>query len=103
MIPVVENIEVFPKSRKMNRGADQQLSVVAHYSDGYEGRCHADGQVRIERRRNWPKITAAGIVKTLDVPGEVAIMVRFQDHVTVFRSIIPMGLPVTAPPAEKLH
>jgi hypothetical protein len=97
--PVVEKIEVFPKSRKMNRGADQQLTVVAHYSDGSK----ADVTRMVKFESNDPElteITATGVVKTLDVPGEVAIMVRFQDHVTVFRSIIPMGLPVTLPPAK---
>jgi hypothetical protein len=97
--PVVEKIEVFPKSRKMNCGADQQLSVVAHYSDGSK----ADVTRMVKSESNdseLAEVTATGVVKTLDVPGEVAIMVRFQDHVTVFRAIIPMGLPVTAPPAK---
>jgi hypothetical protein len=97
--PVVEKIEVFPKSRKMNRGADQQLSVVAHYSDGSK----ADVSRMVKFESNDPElaeITATGVVQTLDVCGEVAIMVRFQDHVTVFRSIIPMGLPVTLPPIK---
>jgi hypothetical protein len=97
--PVVESVEVFPKSRKMNRGADQQLSAVAHYSDG----SMADVTRMVKFESNDPElaeITATGMVKTLDVPGEVAIMVRFQDHVTVFRSIMPMGLPVTLPPTK---
>jgi hypothetical protein len=97
--PVVESVEVFPKSRKMNRGADQQLSAVAHYSDGSV----ADVTRMVKFESNDPElaeITATGMVQTLDVSGEVAIMVRFQDHVTVFRSFIPMGLPVT-PPAAK--
>jgi len=97
--PVVEQIEVFPKSRKMNRGADQQLSVVAHYSDGTKA--DVTRMVKFESNdAEQAEVTATGLVKTIDVPGEVAIMVRFQDHVTVFRSIIPMGLPVTAPPAK---
>jgi hypothetical protein len=97
--PVVEKIEVFPKSRKMNRGADQQLTVVAHYSDG--SKADVTRMVKFESNdAELAEITSTGVVKTLDVPGEVAIMVRFQDHVTVFRSIIPMGLPVTPPPAK---
>lgn len=94
--PVVSRIEVFPKSRKMNRGSDQQLSVIAHYSD--ESQVDVTRMVKFESNDpELAEITATGQVQTLDVPGEVAIMVRFQDHVTVFRSIIPMGLPVTAP------
>ena len=97
--PVVSKVEVFPKSRKMNRGADQQLSVVAHYSDG--SKADVTRMVKFESNDSeLAEVTAQGIVQTLDVSGEVAIMVRFQDHVTVFRSIIPMGLPVT-PPATK--
>ena len=97
--PVAESVEVFPKSRKMNRGADQQLSVVAHYSDGSLE--DVTRMVKFESNDSeLAEITATGMVQTLDVPGEVAVMVRFQDHVTVFRSIIPMGLPVTPPPTK---
>ena len=97
--PVVEKLEVFPKSRKMNRGADQQLAGVAHYSDG--SKTDVTRMVKFESNdAELAEVTATGLVQTLDVPGEVAIMVRFQDHVTVFRSIIPMGLPVTPPPAK---
>lgn len=97
--PIVEQVEVFPKSRKMNRGADQQLSVVAHYNDG--SKADVTRMVKFESNdTELAEATATGLVQTLDVPGEVAIMVRFQDHVTVFRSIIPMGLPVTPPPGK---
>ena len=38
--------------------------------------------------------TAFGRVTADDIPGEVAVMVRFQGAVSVFRAVIPQGLPV---------
>ncbi|MDA1014538.1 MAG: DUF1553 domain-containing protein [Planctomycetota bacterium] len=94
--PTVERIEVFPKTRRMNRGADQQLVVVAHYSDGSTQ--DVSRMVKFDSNDSeMAEVTATGLVKTQDVPGEVAVMVRFRDHVTVFRAVIPMGVKFTSP------
>ncbi len=95
--PVVTSIEVFPPRRVMDFGADQQMIVAAHYSDGstqdvtrmvkYESN---DGEIA--------EVTRSGLVRSMEIPGEVAVMVRFQDKVTVFRASVPMGLPVQTPP-----
>ncbi|MDB4339152.1 DUF1549 and DUF1553 domain-containing protein, partial [Rubripirellula sp.] len=98
--PILDRIEVTPKVREMNFGTSQQIAVTAHYSDGstrdvtqlasYEpnhedmASCDSDGRVSVQL-----------------VPGEVAIMVRFSGHVSVFRSIIPQGVPVERTPPEK--
>lgn len=97
--PKITRIEVTPSAREMNFRSEQQLSVVAHYSDSttrdvtrlasYEPNhedmavCSSDG-----------RITAG------DVPGEVAIMVRFSGQVSVFRAILPQGVPVESTPTE---
>ena len=97
--PTVERIEVFPKTRLMNRATDQQLAVVAHYSDGSTQ--DVTRMVKFDSNDSeMAEVTATGLVKTQDVPGEAAVMVRFQDHVTVFRAVIPMGVAFT-PPANK--
>ena len=44
---------------------------------------------------------STGRVTVEDVPGEVAIMVRFQGNVDVFRAVIPQGLEVRETPPEK--
>jgi hypothetical protein len=38
--------------------------------------------------------TRTGLVKTMDLTGDVAIMARYQGQVSVFRASIPLGLPV---------
>ena len=94
--PVVERIEVFPKTRAMNRGSDQQLAVVGHYSDGST----RDVTRMVSYESNdleVCEVTPSGVVRTLDTPGDGAVMIRFQGHVTVFRGGIPLGLEVAAP------
>jgi hypothetical protein len=94
--PIVERIEVFPKSRAMNRGSDQQLAVVGHYSDGSTR--DVTRMVSYESNNlEVCEVTPSGIVRTLDTPGDGAVMIRFQGVVTVFRGTIPLGLEVTAP------
>lgn len=98
--PVLERIEVVPSVREMNFKSNQQLGVLAHYSDG-----SVQDVTRLSSyEANHVEMASAdenGRVTTQDVPGDVAIMVRFAGEVTVFRAIIPQGLPVpTTPPAN---
>lgn len=98
--PTIERIESVPALREMNFRSHQQLAVIAHYSDGstrdvtrlasYEAN-HAEMAVS----------NAIGRITTEDIPGEVAVMLRFQGEVGVFRAIIPQGIPVQQTPPEK--
>jgi hypothetical protein len=47
------------------------------------------------------EVTVTGLVKTLDLAGEVAIMARYQGQVSVFRSTIPLGAEIAAKPPVK--
>ncbi len=98
--PTIERIEVFPKVREMNRDSTQQLAVVAHYSDGTV--TDVTRMAKYESNdTEMAESNTSGLVTTFDVPGEVAVMVRFQGHVTVARASIPLGLLVTnLPPAK---
>ncbi|REJ97213.1 MAG: DUF1549 domain-containing protein [Planctomycetota bacterium] len=91
--PVLSSIEVFPKSRKMNRREKQQLRVIGHYSDGTT-RDVSQLATYESNDEEMAVASAFGRVTTDDIPGEVAVMVRFQGAVSVFRAIIPQGLPV---------
>jgi hypothetical protein len=98
--PVLERIEAVPAVREMNVRTRQQLSVIAHYSDG----SIRDVTRLASYDANYPEMavsTSLGRITVEDVPGEVAMMVRFQGQVSVFRAIIPQGLPVPATPPEK--
>ena len=39
-------------------------------------------------------VDGAGLVQTLDMSGEAAIMARYQGNVTVFRATVPLGVKV---------
>ncbi len=98
--PVVERIEVFPKHRDMNQGARQQLQAIAFYSDG-SSRDVSQMATYESNDTEMADATTAGRVTVFDRPGEVAVMVRFQGQVTVFRASIPLGVPVKNLPTPK--
>ncbi len=98
--PVVTSIEAFPKVRAMNRDSTQQLAVIAHLSDG--SALDVTRMASFESNdTQMAESSATGLVTTFDVPGDVAVMVRFQGQVAVFRAVIPLGLSVeNLPPAK---
>jgi hypothetical protein len=88
--PVVTSISVVPDHRILTRHNHQQFAVYAHYSDG-----HAED---ITRRAQYESndqevavVDSAGLVRTLGMSGEAAVMVRYQEHVGVFRATVPLG------------
>ena len=98
--PVVSKIEVFPRHVTMDRNAEQQITVIAHYSDG-----HTEDVTRTAQfDPNNPEMAEAsnfGIVKTATFTGDVAVMARYQGQVGVFRATIPLGAKVeNLPPAK---
>ena len=98
--PVVVGIKCMPEGRVMDRGADQQITCMAIYSDG-----STEDVTRMALyEANDPEmaeVTITGLVKTLDLAGEVAIMARYQGQVSVFRSTIPLGAEIAAKPPVK--
>jgi hypothetical protein len=88
--PVVTSISVFPDHRVMTRNNHQQFAVYAHYSDDHV----EDITRRAQYESNDQEIAivdAAGLVRTLGMSGEAAIMIRYQEHVAVFRATVPLG------------
>lgn len=98
--PVVVGIKCLPEGRVMDRGSDQQITCVAIYSDG-----STEDVTRMALyEANDPEmaeVTVTGLVKTLDLAGEVAIMARYQGQVAVFRSTIPLGAEIASKPPIK--
>ncbi len=98
--PVVDHIEVLPKERTMPLGGEQQLAVMAHYTDG-----HAEDVTRSAlyeaNDKDMAKTEESGLVKLYRQPGDVAVMVRYQAQVAVFRATIPLGATVTNLPVAK--
>ena len=98
--PTLVRIESIPAVREMNFRSKQQLSVIAHYTDGST----RDVTRLASYEANHPEMAVSnstGRITTEDTPGEVAVMLRFQGQVGVFRAIIPQGIPVQQTPPEK--
>jgi hypothetical protein len=88
--PTVTKITVFPEHRVMTRNNKQQFSVYAHYTDGTV----EDITRRAQYESNDPEIAtvdAGGLIRTLNLSGEAAIMARYQGHVSVVRATVPLG------------
>ena len=88
--PVVTAISVYPDHRVMTRNNHQQFAVYAHYSDG----AIEDITRRAQYESNDQEIAvvdSAGLVRTLGMSGEAAVMVRYQEHVATFRATVPLG------------
>ena len=88
--PTVDKISIFPEHRIMTRQNRQQFAVYARYTDG----TIEDVTRRAQYESNDQEIAtvdAAGLVRTLGMSGEAAIMARYQGHVAVFRATVPLG------------
>jgi len=98
--PKLVSIEVQPKRNVIKIKGEQQLKVLAHYSDG-----HAADVTRMALYESNDKGMAEaddnGLVKILDVPGNVAVMVRYQGMVSVYIASVPLGAPVVQMPPAK--
>ncbi|HEY7153305.1 MAG TPA: DUF1553 domain-containing protein [Gemmataceae bacterium] len=93
--PVVTHIAVYPEHRVMTRNNHQQFTVYAHYSDN----TIEDITRRAQYESNDQEIAvvdSAGLVRTLAMSGEAAVMVRYQEHVGTFRATVPLGVQIPA-------
>lgn len=98
--PAIAAIEVTPVSETLAKGASRQLKVVARYSDK---------SVRDVTRlalfeandRAMASVDDAGKVTVSNLPGKVAIMIRYSGQATVFNISIPLGAPVPKLPSPR--
>jgi hypothetical protein len=93
-------IEVEPKKLAMKVNTTQALKVVARYSDGSTRDVTAMSLFEANDR-SMAEADATGLVKTLGLPGNVAVMVRYSGKVSTFSISIPLGAPVDALPPSK--
>jgi hypothetical protein len=98
--PKLLSIEVRPKASSLKIKSQQQLKVLAHYSDG--GTRDVTRAALFEPNdKSMAEATEEGLVKILDIPGNVAVMVRYQGMVSVYSAAIPLGAPVKSLPPAK--
>src|SRR5262245_57310899 len=88
--PIVTKISVSPDHRVMTRQNKQQFVAYAHYSDGTIEDITRRAQYG-STEREIGAVDANGVVRTLSLSGEAAIMARYQGHVAVFRATVPLG------------
>ncbi|MEX0938776.1 MAG: DUF1549 and DUF1553 domain-containing protein [Pirellulales bacterium] len=95
--PTVDRIEVFPRERIMDAHAQQQLLVIAHYTDGSTQDVTRMAQFE-PNAVEMAEVSPTGVVTTIDQTGDVAVMVRYQAQVDVFRATIPLGIQIESMP-----
>ncbi|WP_417394569.1 DUF1549 domain-containing protein [Gimesia chilikensis] len=96
----VASIKCYPPTRTMGQEEEQQISVIATYSDG-----STEDVTRMAlfeaNDTEMAEVNKTGLVKTLKLSGEVAIMARYQGQVSTFRATIPLGIEVANLPEKK--
>jgi hypothetical protein len=98
--PKVAKIEVLPKQRTMALNGEQQLVVLAHYTDG-TAQDVTRSALYEPNEKSMAEADEGGHVKLFDQPGDVAIMVRYQGRVATFRATAPLGATVeNLPPSH---
>ena len=102
--PVLTEIEMLPKHRRLQREATQQLAVIARYSDGsVEDITHT---VQYEsNNKDLAEVDEHGLVSLRDQSGVVSVMARYQGQVAVFQASIPLGEDISEsawPPTRNL-
>jgi hypothetical protein len=95
--PVVEKISVSPAQRVLVRGGEQQITVTVHYSDGTTEDVTRHAQYE-SNETEVAIVDNTGLVKSLDMSGEAAVMARYQGQVSVFRATVPLGVPIASYP-----
>ncbi len=98
--PVLAGLQVEPAEAVLKPGQTRQLKVTAQFSDG-STRDVTRMALYEANDKAMAETDEHGLVRTLDLPGNVAVMVRYSGKVAVFRAAIPLGAPVDTLPPEK--
>ena len=96
--PELTGIEIEPKRMTMTKNSKQQLTVTANYSDG-STKDVTELALFEANNEALAKANETGLVETSDLPGKVAVMVRYSGQVSVFNISVPLGAPVEELPA----
>ncbi|WP_395743907.1 DUF1549 domain-containing protein [Prosthecobacter sp.] len=98
--PKMASISVEPAKLTMPLKGAQQLKVTAHYTDG-STRDVTKRALYEANEKAMAETTETGRVQLFDLPGDVAVMVRYQGKVSTFRATVPLGAPVEKLPASR--
>jgi hypothetical protein len=95
--PKMERISVSPPAKVLPLKGGVQLKVTAHYSDG-STRDVTRRALYEPNEKSMAQTSESGGVELFDLPGDVAVMVRYQGKVATFRATVPLGAPVGVQP-----
>ncbi len=98
--PTLVSVQVQPETGVVNMDGEQQLKAIARYSDG-SSRDVTHFALFESNLSSMAEVSEEGLVKVYDIPGKVAVMVRYQGKVSVFTAAIPLAAPVTKVPKAK--
>lgn len=98
--PKLVSFEVEPARGTIQRQAEQQLKVIAKYSDG-SIRDVTSMALYEANDKAMADVSERGLVKISDIVGNVSVMVRYQGRVAVYSASVPLGAPVENLPSSK--
>jgi len=98
--PKLTGIHVEPARLSLKPATSQQLKVTAQFSNG-ASRDVTRLALFEANDTSMATATESGLVTTQDLPGNVAIMVRYSGRVAVCSVSIPLGAPVESVPPSK--
>ena len=98
--PTVERIAVFPTDRVATPEAEQQLAVTAYFTDG-STRDITRTAIYEANQEEMAEVDENGHVILGKKTGSTSVMIRFQEHVAVFRATIPLGAEIENLPQPK--
>lgn len=98
--PQLVEIAVEPGRGSVKPGTEQQLKALAKYSDDSQ-RDISSLALYESNDKAMAEVSDSGLVKILDIPGKVAVMVRYQGKVAVFNAAVPLGATVDQLPPAK--
>lgn len=96
----LEALEVEPARVSLKVKSQQPLKVTARYSDG-SSKDVTDMALYEVNDVSMVETDEHGVVRTLDIPGNVAVMVRYGGKISVSNISIPLGAPVENLPPTK--
>ena len=98
--PALTGIAVEPREAVLKKQATKQLKVIASYSDG-STRDISRTALYDPVDKAMASVSADGLVTLNEIPGDAAVMIRYQGQVAVFRATVPVGKQLdTLPPAQ---
>ncbi|HMF19870.1 MAG TPA: DUF1549 domain-containing protein, partial [Gemmataceae bacterium] len=88
--PALGKITMVPDLRILERNSEQQVVVLAHYTDGSVRDVTRQAQFQ-SNEIPVASVDGDGLVRTFELAGDATIMARYMGQVATFRALVPLG------------